>query len=350
VVVASFVAENTSDYLSSSHPSSQRLNFQPEPTHTYNHNREEDETYQSTRWGRIRIQSTASPGHRRVSKACIISEEPALHTDPAHPIHRSSLSAFFQLIAETIQIEASQIILMNPLGSQLTQNLLNSIIHHSTQDQSSSNSSDTLLYAFDRQFLSADPSEALNALACQPEHLLQPKPPPFEPSDSTHLDPEELEQLTLTYHQVGANHLRTSLLLLTHVRAQKSALEVALNNLDKCREPPQGALEAYETFAHPLVQDYGQLLEAFGPSFALAKRVKIHPALLPSNALLKSNSSQSVSNTGTNTTTTSTGMMKVKYMGDYVMEDKILQIRDKCLKVYGQSSVSVSLWIIRKTY
>ncbi|EFP78676.2 uncharacterized protein PGTG_04632, partial [Puccinia graminis f. sp. tritici CRL 75-36-700-3] len=75
----------------------------------------------------------------------------------------------------------------------------------------------------------------------------------------------------------------------------QSALEVALNNLDKCldkcREPPQGALEAYETFAQPLVQDYGQLLEAFGPSFALAKRVKIHPALLPSNALLKSNSS-----------------------------------------------------------
>ncbi|KAA1102320.1 oligomeric, coiled-coil, peripheral membrane protein [Puccinia graminis f. sp. tritici] len=55
----------------------------------------------------------------------------------------------------------------------------------------------------------------------------------------------------------------------------QSALEVALNNLDKCldkcREPPQGALEAYETFAQPLVQDYGQLLEAFGPSFALAK-------------------------------------------------------------------------------
>ncbi|KAA1079114.1 oligomeric, coiled-coil, peripheral membrane protein [Puccinia graminis f. sp. tritici] len=244
------------------------------------------------------------------------------------------LAAFFQLIAETIQIEASQIILMNPLGSQLTQNLLNSIIHQSTQDQSSSNSSDTLLYAFDRQFLSADPSEALNALACQPEHLLQLKPPPFEPNNATLLDPEELEQLTHNYHQVGANHLRTSLLLLTHVRAQKSALEVALNNLDKCREPPQGALEAYETFAQPLVQDYGQLLEAFGPSFALAKRVKIHPALLPSNALLKSNSSQSVSNTATNATTTSTGMMKVKYMGDYVMEDKILQIRDKCLKVY----------------
>ncbi|EFP93746.1 uncharacterized protein PGTG_19730 [Puccinia graminis f. sp. tritici CRL 75-36-700-3] len=67
----------------------------------------------------------------------------------------------------------------------------------------------------------------------------------------------------------------------------QSALEVALNNLDKCldkcREPPQGALEAYETFAQPLVQDYGQLLEAFGPSFALAKKLSSHSPLQPSS-------------------------------------------------------------------
>ncbi|WAR53458.1 hypothetical protein PtB15_2B889 [Puccinia triticina] len=260
------------------------------------------------------------------------------------------LAAFFQLIADTIQIDPSQIILMNPLGSQLTQNLLNAIIQQqpkTTENHSEidieTQTNDTLLYAFDRQFLSADPSEALAALACQPDHLLQPKPSPLDPDNPSHLAPDQLERLALDYHRVGATHLRTSLLLLTHVRAQKAALQVALNNLDKCREPPKGALEAYQTFAQPLVQDYGQLLQAFGPSFALAKRVKIHPALLPTNALLKSHSAASHpggggggggSTSSSTTTTTTTGIMKVKYMGDYVMEDKILQIRDKCLKVY----------------
>ncbi|PLW08793.1 hypothetical protein PCASD_23065 [Puccinia coronata f. sp. avenae] len=241
-----------------------------------------------------------------------------------HLATTQDLPALFQLVSETIQIEASQIILMNPLGAQLTQNLLNSIID---QHQSDEDHHHTLLYAFDRQFLSVDPSEALSALACQPDHLLEPQPPPFDPSNSLELD--QLEHITLTYHHSASQHLRTTLLLLTHVRAQKSALEVALNNLDKCSEPPRGALEAYETFTQPLVQDYGQLLDAFGPSFALAKRVKIHPALLPSNAILKPNSSQT-SYQGS----TTAGMMKAKYMGDYVMEDKILQIRDKCSKVY----------------
>lgn len=261
---------------------------------------------------------------------------------PHHLANADSLAALLELVSERIQIPPHQIILMNALGSQLTENSLHSILHPPLQSSPPSPSSatsskllslkraetldsTTLLYAFDRQFLSADPSEALNALAFEIDDVIEPPLPSF---DSTKFNLQAVNTLALAYHNVGSRHLRTTLLLLSHVRAQKSALQVALNNLDKCREPPQGALEAFETFSQPHVQDYGQLLQAFGPAFALAKMVKIHPALLPSNALVKSNSSSSASNSN------SIGLMKVKYLGDYVMEDKILQIRDKCLKVY----------------
>jgi len=251
----------------------------------------------------------------------------AFDFDKQYLTNTYDLPAFFQLISETIQVEPDNIILMNPLGSQITQNLLNSIINQHQSDDNTDQQESTLLYAFDRHFLTADPSEIFSDLASQQDHLLQPQPPPFDPSNS--LQPDQLENLTHSYHHAASSHLRTTLLLLTHVRAQKAAFEVALNNLDKCREPQRGALEAYETFSQPLVHDYGQLLDAFGPSFALAKRVKIHPALLPPNAVLKPNSSQS-SNQGS----TTPASLKVKYMGDYVMEDKIIQVRDKCLKVY----------------
>ncbi|KNZ61015.1 hypothetical protein VP01_1464g1 [Puccinia sorghi] len=253
----------------------------------------------------------------------------AFDFDKQYLTNTHDLPAFFQLISETIQVEPDNIILMNPLGSQLTQNLLNSIINQHQSDDNTDQQESALLYVFDRHFLTADPSEALSDLASQQDHLLQPQPPPFDPSNS--LQPDQLETLTYSYHHAASSHLRTTLLLLTHVRAQKAAFEVALNNLDKCREPQQGALEAYETFAQPLVHDYGQLLDAFGPSFALAKTIKIHPALLPPNAVLKPNSSQS-----SNQSSTTPALLKVKYMGDYVMEDKIIQIRDKCLKVYAE--------------
>ncbi|KAH9471702.1 hypothetical protein Pst134EA_005581 [Puccinia striiformis f. sp. tritici] len=241
--------------------------------------------------------------------------------------------SLFEIIAETIQIEPNAIILMDQNGVQLNQNIL----------LPATTTTDSLFYAFDRHFLLADPVEALNALATHPDHLLKPRPTALDPKrfqseqEEEEEDPKELINLTLQYHQVGSIHLRTSLQLLSHVRAQKSAIEVALNNLDKCREPLLGTLEAYETFAKPLVLDYGRLLNGFGPSFALARKIKIHPALLPGNAFIKSNSNSQISATGgAHHTTTLTGLTKVEYMGDYVMEDRLIQIRDRCLKVYEE--------------
>ncbi|KAG0148148.1 hypothetical protein CROQUDRAFT_430972 [Cronartium quercuum f. sp. fusiforme G11] len=263
------------------------------------------------------------------------------------PISISTIST--DILGQAMDLDATNLILMNPLGSQLTDNLLRSILdaHRSPSaslaiptpssskalsplpPHSSTTQDPThLLYAFDRQYLSADPAEVLSKLASQLEDALEPSVPQFDPNVDTNTD--SITTLAKAHHKSGSAHLRTTILLLSHVRAQKSALEAALNNLDKFRESPKGAWEAFETFAQPLVEGYGTLLEAYAPALALARRVKIHPQLLSTSVLNRPSAPSSTIGSSGST------VVKSKFMGDYVMEDRITQIRDRCLKVYDE--------------
>ncbi|EGG00969.1 uncharacterized protein MELLADRAFT_111419 [Melampsora larici-populina 98AG31] len=255
------------------------------------------------------------------------------------------LSALLDILGPAMDLDADDLILMNSLGSQLTDTLLRPILDtHRSPTSSPINpmpSSSTaliphprtlqdpthLLYAFDRNYLSADPNKVLEELLFHVEEALEPPIRQF----NSNLDTEIGNYTTLAkaHHTSGSAHFRTTLLLLSHIRAQKSAVEAALNNLDKCRESPKGAWEAFETFAQPLVEGYGKLLEAYAPALALSRLVKIHPQLLSNSTLSRTTSSGSaVGSSGTPVTA------KLKCMGDYVMEDRITQIRDRCLKVY----------------
>ncbi|MBW0475010.1 hypothetical protein O181_014725 [Austropuccinia psidii MF-1] len=262
------------------------------------------------------------------------------------------LDALLEALANTIQIEANDIILMNSFGSQLNNNLFNSIFnslnssaliqsdsnHHSDSIRFQlhyQNQNQIILHAFDRKLLTADPTETLLKLQSETDDALQAELPDLNLSSIDLFNQQETINLAIDYRQVGSIHLRTTILLLSHVRAQKSSLQVALNNLDKSCESSFGALEAYETFVKPVIQDYGQLLKSFGPSFSLAKKVKIHPHLLSSNQLIKPNfNSSQIAHQSNNLNHSNGPPLRVKFMGDYVMEDRIMQIRDKCHKVY----------------
>lgn len=253
-----------------------------------------------------------------------------------------------------MDIEAHNLILMNSLGSQLTDKLLRPILDAHRSPSASATTNNSLptpssskaliphhqslsfnqdpahfLYAFDRKYLSADPDKVSKSLQSAVEDVLEPSVRPFDPDADK--DPDVITSLAAAHQTLGSAHLRTTLLLLSHIRAQKAGLEVALNNLDKFRESPKGAWEAFETFAQPQVDAYGTLLEAYAPALALARRVKIHPQLLSANTLTRTSTPNS-------TAVGSSGpvVTKSKYMGDYVMEDRITQIRDRCLKVYGE--------------
>lgn len=255
------------------------------------------------------------------------------------------LSALLDILGPAMDLDADNLILMNSLGSQLTDTLLRPILDTHRSPTSSSNnpmpSSSTalipnpttsedpthLLYAFDRNYLSADPNKVLEELLFHVEEALEPPIRQFNSNLDTEIGNYTI--LAKAHHTSGSAHFRTTLLLLSHIRAQKSAVEAALNNLDKCRESPKGAWEAFETFAQPLVEGYGKLLEAYAPALALSRLVKIHPQLLSNSAQSRTTASGSaVAGSATPVTP------KLKCMGDYVMEDRITQIRDKCLKVY----------------
>ncbi|KAI8457916.1 hypothetical protein BY996DRAFT_6430376 [Phakopsora pachyrhizi] len=258
------------------------------------------------------------------------------------------LSAFQNVLGPILGVEPHNMILMYSGGTQLTDYLIREFLNFNRssatassnsnsnpipssskaliQNQKSSTPDNFLqpLYAFDRQYLSANPSEISEALAFDPHDALEAEIPPFVPGE---VDSRSISSLALAYQNSGSVHFRTTIALLSHIRAQKASLEVALRNLDSCRESQEGALVTFQTFAQPLMHDYGLLLEAFRPSYALAKMVKIHSHLLSNNLISRSNStSTSASN--------SNNMIRAEFVGDYVWEDRMLPIRDRCARVF----------------
>ena len=161
-----------------------------------------------------------------------------------------------------------------------------------------------------------------------------------------------------THYKVAQRNLATTNDLLSDLSNQRSALSVALANLDRHRTSKQGGVEAFELFASPLLSSQATLLALYQPCLDLVYKIKVHPALLsvPSSSLggLSASSRRTASaaspsltpdstaptlhhrsSSATHTSTTTT--VKDRFLGDYVSREKIGQVKDVCAKVYGSS-------------
>lgn len=229
----------------------------------------------------------------------------------------------------TLGGDPSDAIIMTPDGSHLTpeklEQFLSSLLARSQELGSSSPldpedeplSRSDVLFAFDRSYLAATADEAYATLQVRIEDVLEPHDlvsPDEAPDDDT------VTALVDSFHRTSRTHFETSLNLLSHIRCLKLALTVALRNLDKSAEAQTGALDTFATFARGSVTEYGALLDAYEPSLALTRRIRLHPAMLS-----PSTNGSSVSNSS-----------RTKCMGDFVFESRMKQIREGCLKVYAQ--------------
>lgn len=122
--------------------------------------------------------------------------------------------------------------------------------------------------------------------------------------------------VAVTYHE-SINELLSALHL------QRSALSVALANLDRHRAGKQDSVDAFELFASPLLQNYSKVLAECPYATDLVKRIKVHTAFA-SQRLSPNNNT------------------KDRVLADSLSLDKLRTITQGCEKVYTEMKAKSS--------
>lgn len=247
---------------------------------------------------------------------------------------------------------ANSVVRISPSGS--TSNGSLGSTSRQPDDSNASSASTQDIFCFNRDHLEADFDELEAELTLTASSILRDPPLP-DYSAIGHDDPSAAPNLARAYAKTSQSHLDHLQQLLFSLQLQRTALGVALSNLDNHLKGKQGGFDTFELFASPLLDNYNSLLQSYKPSLNLLGQIQVHPQLLmgtssSAQASHARRSSPEQSNAGTvspgpsahgrlpSAASTASGAAgQTRKLSEYVSKDKIAIVKDQCSSAYSQS-------------
>lgn len=138
----------------------------------------------------------------------------------------------------------------------------------------------------------------------------------------------------LTSHlQLSIHHLGALQALTSSITNQRSSLSLALSNLHRVNTGTSTSFQLYLETAKPLMERYEALLEGWEENMSSIRKVRVVSGLLVRGG---SGTGSTLAGHQREGSTTSRGEEKQRYLGDYVSGDKMMAVRDGCLKVLAE--------------